>query len=76
VTGAAILNAVVAQAVALLLERIGNAPVFLSANLTGEDFPMSISDESLAWPNPGRAAYCMRRYIFPKEEGAQVLYGM
>ncbi len=37
VTGAAILNAVVAQAAELLLQRTGDCPVFLSANLDGGD---------------------------------------
>ena len=37
VTGAAILNAVVARAAELLLERTGDAPVFMSANLDGGD---------------------------------------
>jgi uncharacterized phosphosugar-binding protein len=35
VTGAALLNAVVVRAVALLLERTSEAPVFVSANLDG-----------------------------------------
>jgi len=37
VTGAAILNAVVARAANLLLERSGDTPVFMSANLDGGD---------------------------------------
>ena len=37
VTGAAILNAVVARAAELLLQRTGDAPVFMSANLDGGD---------------------------------------
>ena len=37
VTGAAILNAVVARAATLLVERTGDAPVFFSANLDGGD---------------------------------------
>jgi uncharacterized phosphosugar-binding protein len=37
VTGAAILNAVVARAAQLLLERTGDVPVFMSANLDGGD---------------------------------------
>ena len=37
VTGAAILNAVVVRAAELLLERTGDAPVFMSANLDGGD---------------------------------------
>jgi uncharacterized phosphosugar-binding protein len=37
VTGAAILNAVVARVAELLEERTGDAPVFLSANLDGGD---------------------------------------
>ena len=37
VTGAAILNAVVTRAAELLLERTGDAPVFLSGNLDGGD---------------------------------------
>jgi len=35
ITGAAILNTVVARAVALLVKRTGDAPVFVSANLDG-----------------------------------------
>ncbi len=35
VTGAALLNAVVARAAGLLLERTGDTPVFMSANLDG-----------------------------------------
>jgi len=37
VTGAAILNAIVVRVAGLLLERTGDAPVFLSANLEGGD---------------------------------------
>lgn len=37
VTGAAILNAVVARTAQLLLERTGDVPVFMSANLDGGD---------------------------------------
>jgi uncharacterized phosphosugar-binding protein len=37
ITGAAILNSVVAQAVEIIVERTGDAPVFLSANLDGGD---------------------------------------
>jgi uncharacterized phosphosugar-binding protein len=37
VTGAAMLNAVIARAASLILERGGDAPVFLSANLDGGD---------------------------------------
>ena len=37
VTGAAMLNAVVARVAELLLERTGDAPVFMSANLDGGD---------------------------------------
>jgi uncharacterized phosphosugar-binding protein len=37
VTGAAILNAVVARAAALILAQSGDAPVFMSANLEGGD---------------------------------------
>ena len=37
VIGVAMLNAVVARAAALLVERTGDAPVFLSANLDGGD---------------------------------------
>jgi uncharacterized phosphosugar-binding protein len=37
VTGAAMLNAIVARVAALLQERTGDAPVFLSANLDGGD---------------------------------------
>jgi len=37
VTGAAILNAVVVRAAELLLERTGDPPVFMSANLDGGD---------------------------------------
>lgn len=37
VTGAAMLNAVVARAAGLLQERTGDAPVFMSANLDGGD---------------------------------------
>jgi uncharacterized phosphosugar-binding protein len=37
VTGAAILNAVVVQAAAILLQKTGDTPVFMSANLDGGD---------------------------------------
>lgn len=37
VTGAAILNAVIAHAARLILERTGDPPVFMSANLDGGD---------------------------------------
>jgi len=37
VTGAAMLNAVIARAAGLILERTGDTPVFLSANLDGGD---------------------------------------
>jgi uncharacterized phosphosugar-binding protein len=37
ITGAAMLNAVVARAAGLILERTGDTPVFLSANLDGGD---------------------------------------
>lgn len=37
VTGAAMLNAVVARAACLLQERTGDAPIFMSANLDGGD---------------------------------------
>ena len=37
VSGAAILNAVVVRTVELLLQRTGNAPVFISANIDGGD---------------------------------------
>jgi len=37
VTGAALLNAVMARAAELLLKRTGDAPVFMSANLDGGD---------------------------------------
>ena len=37
VTGAALLNAVMARAAGLLLQRTGDAPVFMSANLDGGD---------------------------------------
>jgi uncharacterized phosphosugar-binding protein len=37
VTGAAILNSVVARAVELIVQQTGDAPVFLSANLDGGD---------------------------------------
>jgi uncharacterized phosphosugar-binding protein len=37
VTGAALLNAVVVRVAELLLERTGDAPVFMSANLDGGD---------------------------------------
>jgi uncharacterized phosphosugar-binding protein len=37
VTGAAILNAVVVQAAAILLQKTGDPPVFMSANLDGGD---------------------------------------
>jgi uncharacterized phosphosugar-binding protein len=37
VLGAAILNSIVARVAALLLERTGDAPVFMSANLDGGD---------------------------------------
>ena len=36
-TGAAILNAMIARAAVLVIERTGDAPVFLSANLDGGD---------------------------------------
>jgi uncharacterized phosphosugar-binding protein len=37
VTGAAILNAIVVQAAAILLQKTGDTPVFMSANLDGGD---------------------------------------
>ncbi len=37
VTGAALLNAVMVRAAELLLQRTGDAPVFMSANLDGGD---------------------------------------
>lgn len=37
ITGAAILNTIVARVAALLQERTGDAPVFMSANLDGSD---------------------------------------
>jgi uncharacterized phosphosugar-binding protein len=37
VTGAAILNAIVVRSVELILERSGDPPVFMSANLDGGD---------------------------------------
>jgi uncharacterized phosphosugar-binding protein len=37
ITGAAILNAIIVRATALLMERTGDPPVFMSANLDGGD---------------------------------------
>ena len=37
VTGAAILNAVIVRATSLLMERTGEPPIFMSANLDGGD---------------------------------------
>jgi uncharacterized phosphosugar-binding protein len=37
ISGAAILNSVVARAVEIIVQRTGDAPVFLSANLDGGD---------------------------------------
>jgi uncharacterized phosphosugar-binding protein len=55
VTGAAILNAVVVQVAQLLLERTGDTPVFMSANLDGGD------EHNQRWLNHyrGRLTYLM-----------------